>query len=59
MMVTTSAPEKNWAGCCLAKLKIVLIMFSCFDDRVNLQRFPETKKFFLKKIKSFYWKSTS
>jgi len=47
--VTTNAPEKNWAGLFLAKLKIVLIMFSCFDDRVNLQRFPETKKFFLKK----------
>jgi hypothetical protein len=44
--VTTNAPEKNWAGLFLAKLKIVLIMFSCFDDRVNLQRFPETKKFF-------------
>jgi len=36
MMVTTSAPEKNWAGCCLAKLKSVLIMCSCFDDRANV-----------------------
>ena len=58
-MVTTNAPEKNWAGLVLAKLKSVLIMCSCFDDRVNLQRLSETKKFFLIILKSFYWKSTS
>jgi hypothetical protein len=55
--VTTSAPEKNWAGCCLAKLKSVLIMCSCFDDRANVQCCSDTKKFILMFSKSFYWKS--